>query len=460
MTLDKNQVPLDFWRPTLRLGIPVAIQNLLYGSSGLVDTLMIGQLGETAISSVGMAAQWSWLMGIFFYGFQSGAAVFLSQYWGAKDFPGIRRAYGILAVGCESIAVLMGLVAVLFPSLIMALFTADPAVAQTGVDYLRIAGFSYVGVALSNVFSTVLRSTEQVKLPMYGSILAVFTNMALNYALIFGKFGLPEMGVRGAALATVISAWISPVVVFTVSFAKRNLLICKLKDLLSFDMPFVRKYIRISAPVLANEMIWSVGTMGYGMIYGHLGTDYYTAYTIFRTIEGIFFSFYIGLCHACGVLIGREIGAGRADLSIRYAKKYAVVMPMISVLFGALMVGAGGLILAVDLFKISGAVAALTRTLMILFALNIPIRNISFICVCGIVRPGGDTRIGLLYDGLSVWCIALPMTLLAAFALKLPFIWVYVVMLASEDWIKSFLCIRRLNSLKWVKPVVERAEAV
>lgn len=455
MSQSKTGEHFDFFRPALRLGVPVAIQNLLLGSFGLIDMLIISPLGDTAVSSVGMAAQWGWLMGVFFYGISSGAAVFLSQYWGAKDLPGIRRAYGMLTVGCLSIATLMGVVAVVFPTLVMRLFTGDPTVTEKGASFLRVVGFSYIAIALSQVFSTVLRSTEEVKLPMFASFFGVIANTLLNYGFVFGNFGFPKLGIPGSALATVISAWISPVFLFLFSLKRRNMLICPPRALLSFDGAFVRKYVKVSLPVLANEMVWSVGTMGYGMVFGHIGTLQYTAYTIFRNVETIFFSFYVGLCHACGVLVGREIGAGRVDSSVRYAKCFAVAMPALSAIIGLLMLGTGGVLLR--LFDVSEEAKALARTLLLVFAVNIPIRNIAYICICGVFRPAGDTRTGLLYDGATVWLIALPLTICLGLVLNLPFIWVYIAMLVSEDWIKALLCIRRFRSKKWIKPVVQNA---
>ena len=442
----------DFWKPALRLGVPVALQNLLSSSFALVDTLMLGRFGDRAVASVGMAGQWVWLLHVVFFGMSSGATVFLSQYWGAKDFGGIRRAYGIHAVSCLTVAGLMGLVAVLFPGFVIGLFTSDAGAMETGASYLRIAGFSYLALAVSQVFSTVLRSTEQVRLPLYASLLGVTLNTTLNYALIFGNFGMPALGVPGAAIATVISAWAAPVFLFLISLKRRNLLICPLRDLLRFNRAFVARYFRISLPALANEGLWALGTMGYNMVYGRIGTTQYAALTIYRTIDSLFFAFYIGLCHACSVLVGREIGAGRTESSIRYADRFAFVMPAFTVLVSVFVISTRGLFLT--LFDISPEAQRLASVVLLVCALEMPFRNISFITICGVFRPGGDTKTGALYDFLTVWCLALPMTILFGLVLKVDFILVVVIMLACEDLPKAYLCVRRLKSRKWIKPVV------
>lgn len=459
MTLKQRLGDATFWKPAIRLGFPVALQNLLVSSFGLVDTLMLGSLGDVAVASVGMAGQWSWLMHIFFYGISSGAAVFLSQYWGAKDFGGIRKSYGILAAGVLGISTLMMLVAVLLPEMVMRIFTNDPIAIESGASYLRIAGFSYIALGFSQIFSTVLRSTEEVKLPLFASLLGVIFNTFLNYALIFGRAGFPALGVRGAAIATVISSWVGPAVLFLVSLRRRNLLICTPKALFSFDMPFVKHFVRVCLPALINEGLWALGTIGYNMVFGRMGTMQYAALTIFRTIESMFFAFYAGICHACGVIVGREIGAGNIEESVRYANRFSVVMPLFSILLGLLMIATRWLFLS--LFDVSPEVSQMAASILLIYALEIPIRNIPYITICGVFRPGGDTKTGLWYDILSVWLLSLPLTILAGLVLKLDFVLVYLIMVISEDWVKTVLCIRRLRSRKWIMPVVgEQAESL
>ena len=443
----------DFWRPAVRLAVPVALQNLLTSSFGMVDTLMLGKLGDVAVASVGMAAQWAWLLHIFFYGMSSGAAVFLAKYWGARDMDGIRRSYGVLSVGCLSISAVMFLLAFFAPETVIRLYSTDPVVIEAGASYLRIACFSYAALALTQIFCTVLRSTEVVNLPLYASICGVALNAVLNYGLIFGAWGLPEMGVRGAAVATVVSSWSSPLVILGFSWFRRNVLICPLRSLLRFNGAFVRTFIRVSIPALLNEGLWALGTTGYNMVFGRMGTSQYAALTIFRTIEGMFFAFYVGICHASGVLVGRELGAGRTDSSILYATRFTAVMPIVSVPVGVIMILTRGAFLG--LFDVSQEVSEYAKAIMLIYACEVPIRNISYITVCGVFRPGGDTRVGVLYDIISVWCIALPVTALCGLVLRWDFLVVYLLMLVCEDWVKAVLCLRRLLSLKWIKPVVD-----
>lgn len=449
-----NAFSMDFWKPALGLAIPVALQNLLMNSAGLINTLMIGRLGDIPVAAVGMGTQWSWIMSVLFFGVSSGAAVFLSQFWGAKDETGIRCAYGLLAASILCVALLMFLVALLWPSFVIGLFTGDGAVIELGVEYLRYARYSYIALALSQTFSTVLRSMERVRLPLAGSAVSVLLNIVLNYGLIFGNLGLPAMGVAGAALSTTISTWAGAVMVFVASLFQRNALICAPRKLFSFDGAFVRQFFRVVSPALLNEALWAVGTTGYNMIFGHMGTVQFAAVAIFRTIEGVFFSFYVGICHACGVLVGREIGASRIKEAISYADRFTAAMPIYSLLIGGAMLAAKGPLLS--LMGVSEETMRLVSLVMLLYAVEIPIRNIPYLTICGVFRPGGDTNAGLRYDTMTVWLLALPATAVAGLLLKLDFVAVYAIMFVMEDWPKAFLCVRRLKSREWIRPVVRQ----
>ncbi|MBO5645816.1 MAG: polysaccharide biosynthesis C-terminal domain-containing protein, partial [Clostridia bacterium] len=200
-----------FWSAALRLAVPIALQNLLVCSFSLVDTIMVGQLGDVALSAVGMAGQWSWLMNMVLFGVASGASVYFAQYWGNRDERGIRRILGLVLLSGVVFSLAFALIAFLTPVSVIRIFNRTDVVVEAGSAYLRIAAFSYVAISLNTILCTALRSTERVRLPLLVSGISTVLNAVLNYGLIFGKFGLPEMGVAGAALATCISSWTAPV---------------------------------------------------------------------------------------------------------------------------------------------------------------------------------------------------------------------------------------------------------
>ena len=260
-----------FWRTTLVLALPIALQNLLISSFSLVDTIMVGQLGDVPLAAVGMAGQWSWLMELVLFGLCSGSAVFVAQYWGIDDRRSIQKILGISLCSVSVVSVAFLLCGLLMPEKIVGVFNSDAEVVATGASYLRIAVFSYPAIALNYILSTILRSTENVRIPMYASGIATALNCVINYALIFGAWGFPEMGVRGAAVATCISSWTAPLFIWIISYRQRNIIIGRLRDIFGFSRNMALNYFKKASPVMLNEGLWGLGTVVYNVNFGRLG---------------------------------------------------------------------------------------------------------------------------------------------------------------------------------------------
>jgi len=461
LNLSKYIGDRDFWHITLRLALPIAFQNMLTSSFSLVDTLMVSMLGDISLAAAGMAGQWSWLLNIFLFGVSSGAAIFISQYFGVDDRKGIHRTSGIALFSGLVLGCLFMLAAVLIPGTVMRIFGDEEAVIAEGIAYLRIAGFSYFAVVISGVWSSVLRSTAQVKLPMYVSLITTVENALLNYWFIFGGFGLPAMGIRGTALATVASSWTGAVLLLVLSMRKGNILYAPLKELFRFTRASFVLFFRKALPVMANESMWGLGTFCFNAIFGALGYENYEAVTILRTFESIAFAFFVGLCNASCVMVGKSIGAGKIERAWSDARRFAILIPAVSVVVGWVIILLR--VPLVNVFNLSGnissAVLATAQSLLIVYALEIPLRNIPYIQIVGIFRSGGDTTTGVKYDLACLWGLALPVTLFTAFVLKLPFVAVFVIMYLTEDVIKSFFCIRHFRSARWIIPVTPEGKA-
>lgn len=448
----------EFWGRALKLALPIAFQNLLSSIYSLVDTLMVSSLGDIALSSVGMANQWGWLMQLAMFGLASGASVFIAQYWGVRDTKKINSIHGMTVIHMLVVSLIFGIVAFTVPDFVISIFNDTPEVIQSGATYLFYVCLCYPAYALTYTFSAVLRSTEHVKLPMYISLLTTVENIILNYILIFGKFGAPAMGVAGAAIATSISVWTGAIVIWLVSLAVKNTLRAPVRDLLGFDRKLLFRYYKIAMPVMLNEFLWALGTVCYNIIFGNLGYQYYTGVTIFRTFEGVAFVLYVGLCNACCVIVGKAIGSGKPDEAYRDALRFSVLVPLIS-----FFVGMTSIIFRheiVSIFNTGGELSAVTLAtaagIIIIYGCIVPFRNIPYIMIVGIFRSGGDTVTGMKYDLACVWLIALPLTAIAAYILKLPFLGVYLTMAIGEDIVKFILCIRRFRSRKWIKPVTDQ----
>ncbi len=449
---------MGFWRVALKLAFPVAMQNLLTSSFILVDTIMVGQLGDLSLSAVGMAGQFGWFLNMITFGMCSGAAVFISQYWGAKDTAGIRRTYGIAVVSVCLISALFFVIGLLFPEGVVRIFNREPDVVEAGAAYLRIACWSYLATGVNMVFCIVLRSTENVKLPMYVSLVTTVLNAFMDYGLIFGAFGMPEMGIRGAALATVISAWAGPVLILAVSAIQRNMLISPIKELFGFNKRSIAEYYEKATPVIINETLWGLGTLLFSVIFANLGYQYYAAVTIFRTFDNIAFVFFIGLCNASSIMVGKNVGAGHIKRAVEDSRRFVLFVSLCSVLTGVLIIIFRFQLASV--FNLSGSITQetlkLTASLLLVYGIELPMRNLPYILIVGTFRPGGDTKIGMKLDLLSLWLCSVPLTTLAAFVFKLPFIAVFVIMYIAEDYLKVFLCVKYYFTYNWLRPVTDQ----
>lgn len=450
-----------FWRVTVKLAIPVALQNVLTSSFQLVDTLIVSQLGDVTLSAVGMAAQWGWLCNLLGFGLCSGMSVFISQYWGVKDYKGIRCVTGLGLIFSLLITLSFLAVAMLAPTWVLGLFNKDPAVVDTGCRYLSIVCFSYPAVTLTLLMSNVLRGTERVKLPLYVSIITTIVNAFADYGLVFGAFGMPELGVEGAAIATCISSWMGPVLLLIFSAFEKNMLIGPIKELLAFNLRQVGEFFTRALPVMSNEGLWALGILTLNRIYANMGYEYYAGMTIFKTFSELAFAFFVGLGNACVIMVGKSVGQGKIARAIGDARRFSVLVPLMGLAVGLLMIAARHPL--VSLFATGDNLSALTIStayaVTIFCSLEYCFRNVSYIQVVGVFRSGGDTLTGMLFDLGSLWVLSIPLAYVAAQVLHLPFLAVVMCAYLGEDIPKSILCMLHFKSMRWLKPVTEEGRA-
>ncbi len=447
-----------FWSSMITLALPIAVQNLLTSSFTLVDTLMVGQLGDISLAAVGMAGQWSWLLNMLTFGICSGAAIFFAQFYGEGNKISFKNTYGIAIVSGLLFSFVFMLAGFFAPKAIISVFNRNSMVLAEGVSYLKIAVFSYPAIMLNMLVNMVLRTTKRVKLPMYVSIFTTVLNAILDYALIFGAFGLPKLGVQGAAIATVISAWSGPVIIFLITaFLKDEIFYAPIKELMGFDRFFAKLFFKRAVPVIMNETLWGLGTVVYNAIFSNIGYEYSAAVSILRTFENIALAFFVGLISALSVTVGQDIGSGRIEEGYKNAKRYLVVVTALGVIICVTVILLRNQL--VGIFNMGGAISEKTlsaaRGIMVVYALELVVRNIPYASIVGIFRSGGDTKNGMKYDIFCLWCISIPLTLLVAIVLKPPFIIVFICSYLFEDYIKAFLCLKHFKSKKWIKPVTE-----
>lgn len=450
-----------FWQVTARLALPIALQNVLTSSFTLVDTMMVSRLGDVTLSAVGMAGQWGWLVALLGFGLCSGMSVFVAQYWGIRDTKGIRRVLGIALMSCLLLTGAFLAVALAAPDFVIGLFNNDASVVDIGRRYLTIVCFSYPAVALTNIMSTVLRNTERVTLPLYVSGITTVSNAIINYGLIFGKLGMPELGVEGAAIATCISSWLGPVLLLTFSAIQKNLLIGPIRELLAFGPKNLIKFYKRALPVVFNEGMWAMGILVLNMVYSNQGYEYYAGMTIFKTFSDLCFAFYCGLGNACVIMVGKSVGQGKIARAVQDSLRFTVLTSLAGLIVGGICILMRHPLVSVFASgdNISPVAIQTALSVTVFCSIEVIFRNIPYVQVVGVFRSGGDTTRGMLYDLGSIWLVSIPAALLAAYVFKLPFLGVVMAAYLGEDIPKTLLCLRHFVKKAWLKPVTEEGRA-
>ncbi len=453
-----NKAPFpwrDFIRRVAMIAVPIALQNLLTTTGSMVDTMMIASLGNTQVGAVGLCAQFSSLMFSAYWGFVGGGMLFFSQFWGAKDDDGINRAYGLTLTCMMTVGVLFGVLAVAFPETVMRLYTDKPAIQAVGVEYLRIVGFAYPLMVFSMGMAALLRCTDRVRLPLYGSMTGVAVNIALNWALIFGHLGLPALGVRGAAIATVISQGVSIAVVMTLARRSGHRYLLAFSQHFRWTRALVRSYFKKCFPILCNEALIGVGNMVINVVLGRQSEEAIAALAVFRTLEGLVIGFFAGFSSAASVLVGTLVGAGDPDTAYRRAWRLVYLCQGFIAAVCALMTALHGPILR--LMGMQGESFAIGFGLIAIYSVAAVIRmgnwtqNDTF-------RAAGDATTGTVMEIVFMWALVLPMVWLSGMVWRWPTLAVFACCYIDEP-IRYVLMQRHLFSGKWIRPVTPEGRA-
>jgi len=439
---DKN-----FYKTMLVLALPIVAQNLILSSLNLVDNIIIGGLNAAAIASVGLANQYFFLLNLVLFGICSGSSIFIAQFWGNRDIKNIKRILGLCLITGVTASAIFTILGLIFPRQILKLFSEDADVIKMGSDYLRIIVFSYVLSAVSFSYSFALRSIRQVKTPMYVSAVALVINTFLNFSLIYGMFGLPRLGIRGSAIGTLIARTVEMTLLLFIVYKNELPIAASFKEL--FDLPgkFVKRFYKITGPVILNESVWALGVSIYSVVYAHMGTDVIASTTISSTVERIIWVIFLGLGNACAIMIGNKIGEGKEEEIFLYAKRFIVINPLSAAVMGVVVYFISPVFLMA--YNISPTVLEYARKNLIVFSIFLAFRAFNFTSIVGILRSGGDTTFSLLMDLGGVWLVGVPMAYLGGILLKLPIYYVYA-MVSCEELLKVVLGLPRILSKKWI----------
>ncbi|HIT94295.1 MAG TPA: MATE family efflux transporter [Candidatus Faecivivens stercoripullorum] len=439
----------DFSSQITKLVIPIVLQNLLSASVNSADVIMLNFVGQSSISAVSLAAQYTSILFMVFFGLGTGASILTAQYFGKNDFKAIAAIQGIALRFSISFSILFGVAALTIPELMMLLFTKDPELIEIGASYLRILSISFFCCGIVEIYLSVLRSVSRVVVSTALNTFAFTSNILLNAVFIFGLFGAPKLGAVGVAIATSLSRLMELILCFIVSAASRNVK-------LDFKAIFIRNkllfkdFIRLSLPALGNDIVWGVGFSMYSVIIGHMSSDAVAANSFVVVVRNFGTILCFGFSSAGGILLGQLIGENKLEQAALYAKKLLKLTVITGAVGGLIVLGAIPVLMNFASLNETGM--HYLKYMLLINTYYVMGAAVNTTLIVGAFRAGGDSRFGFICDLIDMWVYAVPLGFFAAFVLKLPVLWVYFL-LCTDEFVKWPWVIRHYRSGKWLKNI-------
>lgn len=451
LTKEENKV---FYSHLWKLALPIIIQNFITSSINMISTLLVGRLGVPQVAAVGIANQYFFLFDVIMIGLCGGCGVFISQYYGSGDREKIKRVMG---VGVVSVIVFTGIFmifALITPESIISIFNNDKNVIAFGSEYLIIICFSYIFTGITFLYSVAARCIGKTLLPMIVSSVALILNTVLSIWFIFGGFGIEAMGVKGAAIATLIARIGECSILLLLVYRKKYLIAATIKEMKSVNRIFIKDSYRTILPVLLNDLFWGLGAVIYNIAYGKIGVEAMAAIQICATIQSIFMVVGMGTASAAAVIIGNTIGSGDYRKGKIYAKKFAILGVIIGLIIGGLLVILAPFIL--NMYKASPGLYSSALKILYVFGIVFFIRVYNMILILGILRGGGDAKFALVAESFTMWGLGVPAAFIGALLLGLP-VYGVAALVAIEEIVKFFIATYRLKGGKWINDLTKTA---
>ncbi len=445
-----------FARNVLFLALPMVLQELVGASLHIIDGLMVSGLGDAAYSAVTQANRYTFVFQLFLFGISSGSAIFLSQYWGARDIPRMRHAMGLGLSVSLVLSLLFTAAGLIFPRQIVACFLRPGESFELAVSYLKVVAPGYIFTALSYMYAVTLKSAEKTYIPMFAGLAGIATNTLLNYGLIYGKLGLPAMGVEGAALATVISALVTLIIDMGFAYGQHLPAGATLRQLFGWDKAFIGPYIKTVVPVIFNEGLWGLGTTMYSVFYGTMGDMNVAAIGVTNTVGDLLWVTIFGITGATSIMVGKALGMGSKEKAYLCAKRLMAGALAVGLVLGVVMAALRTPMVSI-FTGLSQEARSKAQLLLLLGAFTLWARAFNCVNVVGVLRSGGDTMFSLLLDAGSLWLLAVPAAGIAALWLHLPLEYVYCCTFLDEI-LKFFVGVPHFKKKKWMNILTEAKE--
>ncbi|HAT4307519.1 TPA: MATE family efflux transporter [Clostridium perfringens] len=444
-----------FYRLLFSIALPIAVQNLITFMVSMVDTLMVGALGEIQLSAVSIANNLFFVLTILMFGLAGGSNIMISQYWGKGNVKTIHKILAIMYRVCLLITGIFIFIALFLPKYFMGIFTTDKAVIDFGASYLRIVCIGYLFYSITNCTIMMLRSVKTVSISIIVYTASLVVNSILNWIFIFGNLGAPELGIRGAAIATVCARITEFSIVLVFMFIYERKIGLKIEYLLKLDKEILKDYVGLCTPVLCNELLWAIGASMISVIVGRMGTEVVAANSINGVAHQFVTVFIFGMSNATAVIIGNTIGEGKKEK----AKEYAYSIGIFSVVMGCI---SGLMILlikpfVVNFYNVSYSTKLIAMEIMTVTSGIIVFQSLASNFMMGVLRGGGDAKFVLINDLIFMWLVAIPGGFFVAFVLELPVALVFLV-IKCDEILKSLTSVYRVISGKWINDVTKDYE--
>lgn len=440
-----TQESKSFYKSLVKVVGPIAAQNLISAAVSSADVIMLGFVGQTAIAASSLAGQIMFIMIMIATGLSSGLVMLAAQYWGKNDVKSIQILHGTALRISASAGLIFSVATMLAPKALMHIFTTDAALIETGASYLRAVSLSYICFSISQIYQAGFKSIERVKIVTIITTVALLLNIVLNAVFIFAL----KMGIVGVGIATTIARIIELIFCMIYASTQKDVRF-KITNIFSYNKVLNLDFIKFSLPALGNELVWGAGFSMYTVILGHLGEDIVAANSVVNIIRQLATVLCFGMAYGGAVVLGITMGSGDLALAERNAKR---------LIFSTILTGAAGSVLLLCCYPIMPLLAQLTDTaahyrniLMFINAASIFGASVNTVLICGIFRAGGDAKFGFIMDCISMWCVSVPLGLLAAFVLKLPPLWVYFI-LYLDEFEKMPVVIIHYFKKKWLRNI-------
>lgn len=448
-----------FYKRLWVLAAPMILQNIITTSLGFADVFMVGLLGNAEMAAATAANVPVFIIQVVIFGFQSGMAVLVSQYWGRGDTDSINRCLGVALYAVTGFSTLLALITFLFPAQVLRLITPNQELVELAVRYIQIVGFSYIFNGVSSIYAGIQRNTEYPAFGMFLFGVSMCVNTFLNFVLIFGHFGAPAMGITGAAVATLASRIVEFVIAAAFALSGRRLPL-RWSCILRPGRAIVRSFLTYSTPVVCNEAMWSIGTSMLTVIMGHMANsqDMLAAYALVGNIDKLSTVVCFGLAGSAAVIVGKEIGQGHSRERV-YQVSWTLLLA--SMLVGGAVMALLLILLPTffrpvlfPLFQLAPGAAEAAAYLAVVYAVFMPMRAFDITNITGVLRAGGDAKTASLIDTGPLWLAAIPLMALTGLVLHAP-TWVVCIAMQAENMLKCPIGLVRFRSGKWINDVTQ-----